>query len=129
MQKADLDALIMEYRYKGMPYKDIANKLHVSANYARTVFSRTLRASKKPKKLTPDGFCKFCGKPLEERAYKRNRLFCDDKCRQSYHHRKTYHTPFLCVCEYCGHEFVTYGNPKKRFCSRECQTLAGRKGE
>ena len=36
---------------------------------------------------------------------------------------------YVLVCEYCGNEFVAYGNPKKRFCSRECQTLAGRAGE
>ena len=128
MAKSKQKDLIVAYRNLGLSYNDIAGRLGITAEYARTVFSRANRVGRKNDQTCPNGFCKNCGKPLDMAGDHRNRLFCDDKCRSEFHHQKDSHTPYICVCEQCGHEFVAYGNPKKRFCSRECQTLAGSKG-
>ena len=127
MAKTDLKDRIVAYRNDGLSYNEIANKLGVTSEYARTVYSRANRAPRNNERLKPNGFCIHCGKPLDITGEKRNRLFCDDQCRSEFHNQKILHTPFICICEYCGHEFVAYGNPNKHFCSRECQTLAGRK--
>ena len=128
MAKSEQKDLIIAYRNQGLSYNDIAERLGVTAEYARTVFSRANRASRKNDQTRPNGFCMNCGKPLDMTGDHRNRLFCDDKCRKEFHHQKASHIPYICVCEECGNEFVAYGNSTKRFCSRECQTLAGRKG-
>lgn len=128
MVTTELKNLIIAYRTKGLAYNDIAEKLGVTAEYARTVYSRAGCADEQNEKPYPAGFCRQCGKPLDMTGDHRNRLFCDDKCRSEYHNRKALMTPYIRACEHCGHEFVAYGNPAKRFCSRECRTLAGRKG-
>ncbi len=128
MAKSEQKDLIIAYRNRGLSYSDIAARLGVTAECARTVFSRANRASRKNDQTRPNGFCKNCGKQLDMVGNHRKRLFCDDKCRSEFHNQKVLHTPYICVCENCGHEFVSYGNPAKRFCSRECQILAGRKG-
>ena len=127
MAKSEQKDLIIAYRNRGLSYSDIAARLGVTAECARTVFSRANRASRKNDQTRPNGFCKNCGKQLDMVGNHRKRLFCDDKCRSEFHNQKVLHTPYICVCENCGHEFVSYGNPAKRFCSRECQILAGRK--
>lgn len=129
MAKTELKDLIIAYRREGLSYNEIAKKTGVSSEYARTVFSRANRKVQKDDQLRPSGFCKHCGKPLSMAGNKRSRLFCDNKCRSEYHNHKNLHTPFICVCDYCGHEFVAYGNPNKRFCSRTCLVLAGGRGE
>lgn len=128
MAKSEQKDLIIAYRNHGLSYNDIAKRLGVTAEYARTVFSRASRVGRKNDQVRPNGFCKNCGNPLDMTGDHRNRLFCDDKCRSEFHNQKVLHTPYICICEQCGHEFVAYGNPAKRFCSRECQTLAGSKG-
>lgn len=128
MANTDLKNLIIAYRNIGLAYKEIAKKTGVSSEYARTVCSRSKRTSVKKEQLKPNGVCKCCGKQLDMTGVKRNRLFCDTKCRNDFNNHIYGHMPYICVCEFCGHEFVAYGNPRKRFCSRECQTLAGRKG-
>ena len=128
MAKTDLKDRIVVYRNNGLSYNEIADKLGVTSEYARTVCSRANRASNADNRLQSDGFCKQCGRPLDMTGDHRNRLFCDDKCRSEFHNHRILHTPYICDCEFCGREFVSYGNPKKRFCSRECQTFAGRAG-
>ena len=128
MAKTDLKDRIIAYRNDGLAYSEIAKKLGVTSEYARTVYSRSKRASQKDVHLKPTGFCIRCGKTIDITGNKRNRLFCDDKCRSEFHNQRSLHTPHICICEHCGNEFVAYGNPNKRFCSRECQYLAGRKG-
>ena len=128
MANTDLKNLIVTYRSNGLSYADIAEKLGTTAEYARTVYSRASKTASKNDSHKPNGFCKLCGKPLDLSGNRRNRLFCDDKCRSQYYNQKNLHTPFICVCKRCGREFVAYGNPNKHFCSRECQKLSGREG-
>lgn len=129
MAKTELKNLIIAYRSQGLSYNEIAEKLLVTSEYARTVFSRSSRKRTKDVVINPSGSCKFCGKPVQSITGKKERFFCCPECRDKYHNQLKSRKPYVLVCEYCGNEFVAYGNPVKCFCSRECQTLARRKGE
>ena len=129
MANTHLKRLIVTYRNDGLSYKEISEKTGIAENYARAVFSRAHRLDKNESSVIPDGACRCCGKLLQYTIKKKKKQFCCSECRDSYHNQRKSHKPYVLVCEYCGNEFVAYGNPKKRFCSRECQTLAGRAGE
>lgn len=125
MVNTEQKELIITYRNDGLSYKEIAEKIGVTREYARTVCSRANRR-KEIDGMIPvtDDVCKSCGKPLSRTDGKKKKQFCDDQCRNNYYNRKNMHKPYVLTCEHCGNEFVAYGNPHKRFCSRECQTLS-----
>ena len=65
-----------------------------------------------------------CGKPVAQKEGRKEKKFCSDKCRtswwnshQSEINRKAYYT---LVCQYCGKEFKSNGNQRRKFCCREC---------
>ena len=126
MAMTEQKKLIIAYRSQGLSYKEIAEKLGVSIDFARTVYSRANRANREHTDPGSEGICKNCGNPLQFTEGKKKKLFCCPECRDKYHNRQKSRKAYILVCEYCGNEFVAYGNPDRRFCSRECQTLAGR---
>lgn len=128
MAKSEQKDLIVVYRNQGLSYAEIAEKLNVTPEYARTVFSRDRRKDNHAATPVQSGVCRCCGKPVQSIDGKKEKFFCSPECRDKYHNQQKSRKPYVLACEYCGNEFVAYGNPKKRFCSRECQTLAGRKG-
>lgn len=128
MAKTDLKDLIVAYRSQGLQYKEIAAKLGVDVEYARSVYSRAVRTLNTEDSPYSDNTCKRCGKPLQHTEGKKKKQFCCSECRDHYFNEQKRRKPYVLVCEHCGNEFVAYGNPTKRFCSRECRTLAGRKG-
>ena len=117
--------IIVALRGQGMSFHDIAQIAKVKETYARTVCSRTNRK----KKPTAEDMCRYCGAKLTHITGKKHKQFCSDKCRSDWHNQQSQHKPYVRVCEYCGNEFVSFGYPNKRFCSRDCRTLAERKGE
>ena len=120
-----LKELILAYRDEGLSYKEISERANVTGEYARSVCSRAHRKKKQTDK-TIDGICRFCGKHLTYTLGARKKEFCSDKCRSDYHNQERQHKPYVCTCEHCGKEFVSYGYSNKQFCSRECQTLSAR---
>ena len=64
--------------------------------------------------------CKQCGKVVPQAKGRKQKLFCSDKCRQSWHqlNRKMNGT-YKAICKYCGKEFMYYRGDRK-YCSREC---------
>ncbi len=119
--------LIIALREGGLSYRDIAEKTGTSTGYCRVVCSQN-KHNKKAEPRDTD-LCKYCGQPLVHATGFKRKQFCSDKCRSDYHNRENLHKPYVRICEYCHNEFISYGYPKKRFCSRECQTLAFRKGK
>lgn len=116
--------LIIALRDQGMHYNDIARIAKVSEAFARTVYSRANR-SRKPI-VNNDDLCRCCGAKLIHLRGKKKKLFCSEKCRYDWHNQQKKHKPYERICEYCGKEFVSIGYPNKRFCSRECNTMARR---
>ncbi len=129
MAKQELKELIIAYREQGLSYKEIAEKTGTTDDYARTICSRSNRKQRKNISMRPNGFCYNCSKPLNLSGDRRNRLFCDNKCRSEYHNLKASRRPFVCTCENCGHDFIAYGNPAKRFCSDDCRVESRSKNE
>lgn len=117
--------LIIALRQKGLSYRQIAEKLQTSTGYCRVVCSKN-KTCKKAKPIDID-LCKYCGEPLVHTTGAKKKQFCSEICRNAYHNRDRIHKPYVRICEFCNNEFISYGYPKKRFCSRECQTAAARK--
>ncbi len=128
MAKSEQKACIVAYRNEGLSYKEIADKLGVSIEYARNIYSREQR-SQDAIPIASEDSCRFCGNPIKSTEGKKKRIFCSQKCRDAFRYQKKKHEPFIRLCEHCKKEFVAYGNPTKRFCCRECQKLARRQGE
>lgn len=127
MVNTEQKELIITYRNEGLSYKEIAEKTGVTREYARTVCSRANRRREIDSTIPmADNVCKSCGKSLIHTDGKKKKQFCNAQCRNEYHNRMNRHRPYVLTCENCGNEFVAYGNPKKRFCSHECQTLSGK---
>ena len=119
--------LILEYRKEGLPFREIAEKTHASEDYCRTVCSRAnLHIEQKPT-VPIDGVCKQCGKQLINTPGAKAKIYCSDKCRYEYYNKQKARKAYDLICKYCGKKFVAFGNPKKRFCSRDCQAAASRK--
>lgn len=87
---------------------------------------------KRHKNMMPKSIkCLNCGKTLTTTKGKKNKKFCCDKCRNQYWNshldqvnKQAY---YKLVCEYCGKEFLSYGNKRRKFCSRECYKKSLRK--
>ncbi len=68
--------------------------------------------------------CKNCGKPLAHTPKHKRKIFCNDRCRQAWWRanpgqmqKKAF---YRFTCEHCRQPFDSYGNAKRRFCSRDC---------
>lgn len=114
-------ARVLELRNAGMGYKAIANDLSLPV---ASVTSLCRRSSAKK------DVCAQCGKPLSHTPRKKKKKFCSDACRMLWWHshpdeinKQAFYTT---VCQYCGKEFVVYGNDHRKYCSRECYGLQRR---
>ena len=87
---------------------------------------------KRHKNLLPKNTtCRYCGNTITSTHGKKDKKFCSDKCRMAYWNshpelinRQAY---YKLTCEYCGKEFLSYGNKRRKFCSRECYKKSLRK--
>ncbi len=121
MAKLTQQELIIALRKDGLSYEEISSLAGCTPEYARNIWSRAYsKETAQPK----SGFCKFCGKKLEDKNVTKPRLFCDDHCCNAYYAQGKKRKVYRLICERCGLEFLSIGVPKRRFCSRECQTLA-----
>ena len=128
MSKQDKD-LIVAYRNEGLSYHEIAEKVGVSEQFCRTVCSRANRKKQHSKPEPAMGLCPECGKLLVNLPGHKPKKYCSDACRYKAHNWEKMHKPYIRTCEVCQREFVAYGYPNKRFCSRECQNIARKGGE
>lgn len=118
-------SLIIALQKEGLSYQEIADRTNTSVGYCRVVCSQS---KNKKTRLNETDLCRYCGEPLVFTQGAKRKQFCSDQCRINFHNRENIRKPYIRYCEYCNKEFVSYGYPKKRFCSRTCQTLAARKG-
>lgn len=120
---------IHAFRLDGMTPKQIAELMGISLNTIkvychRNPLSPTAIADHK-------GLCRECGKQLVQLPHKRRKRYCSDKCRMAWWkkndtqlNRKAF---YQIVCQHCGTEFESYGNAKRKYCSRSCYALARKK--
>lgn len=108
-------------RLEGRSAADIAIALRLSPN---TVRSHIHRHPEMPNTR----MCQTCGKPVLQKIGHREKKYCSDKCRMDFWNsnqdavrRKAYYT---LVCEYCGKEFLSYGNKNRKYCCRGCYAMS-----
>lgn len=105
-------------RSKGKSAVDIASALQISVNTVRSYIRRH------PAKDEIYISCRQCGAPILQVKGRKVKLFCSDICRNAWWkahperiNRKAY---YHMNCEYCGKEFLSYGNQNRKYCSRAC---------
>lgn len=103
---------------------DIAIALGLSVNTVRSYIRRH-----PPKDAVQVG-CRRCGKPVVQHKGRKAKYFCSDRCRNAWWNahpekvqRKAY---YRLTCQFCGKEFVSYGNKNRKYCSRLCYADARR---
>ncbi len=74
------------------------------------------------------GFCKNCGKELEQKSKSRPKVYCSDQCRRKWwneHHDKLRKAPEnFRKCIVCGVPFHAYPSQKRKYCSHQCYITA-----
>lgn len=72
-------------------------------------------------RLTP---CRNCKTPVLQTSGRKEKKYCSDACRIQWWNRNKYKIPRKTVhafrCSTCGREFFSYGNTKRKYCSRDC---------
>lgn len=118
-QKQDLANL----RALGYGYKKIAQQLGLAESTVSTYCQRN--------NLTSNG-CKNCGKVIQKSKGSKPKKFCCDKCRTDWWNQHLSEVKrkanYELICRHCGKRFVSYGNAKRKYCSRVCY-IADRFGD
>ena len=119
-------------RGSGESCAKIAAELNISENTVKSFCRRNKLGAASTAEPAPihDGSCGNCGKPVSRTAGAKMKRFCSDKCRMAWWNahpeavnRKAV---YRFVCPVCDTEFQSYGNAKRKYCSRACFGSAGR---
>ncbi len=117
MNKQEISSLNV-MRSIGKTTAEIASALRISINTVRSYVRRY------PPADTAQSICRYCGKAVLQTTGRKMKLFCSDKCRNAWWkkhpesiERKAY---YRFSCEFCGKEYESYGNNKRKYCSRAC---------
>lgn len=110
-QKQDIIAL----RQEGMSYGEIAKKMGISINTIKSFCRRTPTRQ-------GENVCKHCGKPVEQKAGRREKKFCSDACRMKWWsaHPEMGKRGVRLVCPVCGKSFMSHRHAKRKYCSHKC---------
>ena len=115
--KNEINAL----RLAGVKPAEIALRLGLPASTVRTHIRRHPEI---PNTIV----CPTCGKRVVQGTGGRRKKYCSDRCRMAWWNshpedilRKAYYT---LTCQHCGREFESYGNQKRKYCSRACYDAA-----
>ena len=119
---------IIYLRSKGESYTTIADTLHLPKSTVKSYCRRYDINPIAKHENEPSSVCDHCGLPLVQTPGTRNKRFCSDRCRMQwwYKHpeKMQWKTVYHFTCPVCGKEFVSYGNPKRIYCSRACFGIA-----
>lgn len=123
MTKQEIESL-NTMRTRGKTARDISLALEISLNTIRSYIRRH------PLEDAVRVECRQCGKPILQVKGRKAKYFCSDRCRNAWwnahpemvQRRAYYHL----TCEYCKKEFISYGNQKRKYCSRNCYANARR---
>jgi len=115
-------------RKQGVSFADIAAKLDIPRNTVKTFCWRNGLSDAEIDQPQLNcgfmGFCKQCGKSLEQKSKSRQKKFCCDKCRFTWwkeHDNYINRQNLLNIkCPVCNTEFSCYPSQEKRFCSHVC---------
>jgi hypothetical protein len=117
---------ITQLRSMGHSYAKIATLLGISENTVKSFCRRNNLAGvgRELASQNPGTLCRQCKALLIHTAGAKQKRFCSDKCRMTWWNahpeavsRKAFY-PF--TCDYCGANCESYGNKKRKYCSRAC---------
>lgn len=122
---------IANLRGKGCGYKKIGQMLGINENTVKTYCKRHglagIAVSAVP---LAEEHCKGCGIPIIQSPGRRKKDFCSDFCRNRWWNthldlveRKAFYS---FTCPECGRTFESYGNNRRKYCSRACANAARR---
>lgn len=116
----------IEYlRCRGDSYMSIADDLGIPENTVKSYCRRhSIGVAIKTDQTISTDTCDNCGCPLSQAPGRKRKRFCSDKCRMAWwkahpeavNRKAVYHF----VCPTCGMEFKSYGNAKRKYCSKTC---------
>ncbi len=116
---------VLQLRRDGLGYKEISLETGISIN---TVKSYCRRHPALAEETDSGDVCRQCGAKLKHTPHRRKKTFCSDACRMAWWNahpelvqRKAF---YRLTCVHCGVEFVSYGNAKRKYCSRACYSKA-----
>jgi len=108
-------------RGQNKSYAAVADILHLSVNTVKSFCRRNVLLSDGG--IGKNGCCDHCGKPLGAACPKLKR-FCCNACRMAWWkaHPETLNRKavYRFKCAACGMPFESYGNAKRKYCSRAC---------
>ncbi len=119
--------LIAEMRKNGLGYIKIAQQLGISENTVKSFCRRNkLSANTVPTLDMSEDMkpCKCCGKPVKQNPGRKAKLFCSDKCRNTWWNAHLNEVKRKAMYEYtcptCGKPFTAYGNANRKYCCHVC---------
>ena len=117
---------IIKMRRDGFSYSRISKALGISENTVKSFCRRNnLGSANKESFFQRDGIlCRQCKTPLTQIAGVKQKRFCSDKCRMAWwnDHPEAVNRKaiYAFTCPICGRDFESYGNKKRKYCSRTC---------
>lgn len=114
----------------GFGYKRIASLTGINTETVKSHCRRHKVSPVQGPSAEDASFCRQCGTPITILPNCKRKQFCSNDCRMKWwaEHsdlldRKAYYS---FVCEQCGQPFESYGNDKRKYCSRACAAAARR---
>ena len=124
---------IVKMRKDGDGYKTIATAVGLSRNAVRTFCKKRHMAGfgeafvlNDKEKADEYKRCLNCYGYIRQPKKGRHKKFCSDECRREWWKQhseeinKKETAQYRLKCDYCGSEFVSYGNKSRKFCSHNC---------
>lgn len=117
---------IARMRMAGYSYSQVSKELDISQNTIQSYCRRNGLGGVGTDMALQKGatLCQNCDAPLIHTAGAKKKRFCSEKCRMTWWNahpeavnRKALYTFH---CAYCGGSFESYGNRKRKYCSRSC---------
>ncbi len=116
---------IIVLRKQFFGYKAIAEKLNLSVNTVKSFCRRNaLTVSTPVTTASSTNTCKCCGTSISQTPKRKLKLFCSNKCRNTWWNshlelveRKA---NYDYVCSFCHKSFTAYGNSHRKYCSHSC---------
>lgn len=120
---------VIEMRHRSIGYLKIAHELNVSVNSVKTFCRRNGLIGNAAEKSKHH--CLQCGTVVPQNPGRKEKKFCSDACRMLWWngHQETVNRRafYDFTCPHCGKSFQSYGNSRRKYCSRECSIAARRK--
>ncbi len=117
---------LKQMRGQGFSYSKIAAALGISENTVKSFCRRNNLGGVSMGNANQADcvLCRQCGIRLTHTVGAKQKRFCSDKCRMTWWNahpeavrRKAIYS---FTCAHCGTAFESYGNKKRKYCSRTC---------